>query len=71
MALTMTDDEAITVAMLHSDQPIEQSGDQWFVGATGPYHPVEEANYKAAGDWGFDTREKLARAYCEHFNIGW
>ncbi len=68
----MTDDEAITLALLHGCKfaALENSELFYVENTSGKTHAIEAQNYSRTGLCGFKTRELLAHAYCEHFGLG-
>lgn len=75
----MTDEECIALATLHGclfadfnrdneDAPEVKS--RFFVhGWSGEIHPLEQLQFEATKQYGWDTREELARDYCEYYGL--
>lgn len=70
----MTDEEAITYAMMHGclfaidkDDPEPEYFVEDYVGEI---HPIEKLHNQERAQLGFDTPEELAWAYCRYYRLG-
>jgi N-formylglutamate amidohydrolase len=65
----LSDDEAITTALLHGAPRIAAEFGRWYIDPDRPAHEVELANRRPDGAIGFDTRALAAHAYCKFYNL--
>jgi hypothetical protein len=69
--LKLTADEAICTALLHGCEFwLSENDGLWYVhdDVDNP-DPAESAHFDATGDWGWETRPDVARAYCKFYKL--
>jgi hypothetical protein len=71
----VTDEECIATAMLHGAEFWLANGEYgtglWYIGPNDKMHPIErqQSERRADDECGFESREKIARAYCEYYKL--
>ena len=67
----LSDEEAITLALLHGcGFKNNHDCSLWYADDSPVWHDVEKQHAVGAGRYSFETREQLARAYCEFYKLG-